>query len=98
MGENVAAFDTLAAARRMEAAGMNRDHAEAVAETAREAAGSHGADVATKADLAKDIAAAVEPLSTKADVAAMETRLTVRIVGFLLVITGLLLTVLFRLP
>lgn len=46
-------FDALSAARRMEAAGMAREHAEAVAETAREAAHADRDELATKADLAE---------------------------------------------
>ena len=44
----MSAFDALAAAHRLEDAGMARQQAEAVIETARDAAG----DPATKADLA----------------------------------------------
>ena len=47
-----AAFDTLSAARRMEEAGMDRAQAEALAETAREAASASRDDLATKSDLA----------------------------------------------
>ena len=97
----MASFDTLAAARELEAAGMDRVQAEAVAETCREAASADG-DVATKADLA----AAIAPLATKAELSALETRLTWRIVGivagvngaFAALIVGLLVAVLDRLP
>ena len=48
-------FDTLTAARNLEAAGIERRHAEAIAEGMREAAdaaaGADRADLATKADL-----------------------------------------------
>ncbi len=47
-----AAFDTLAAARRMEEAGMKREQAEAVAEAVRSAAESGREELATKTDLA----------------------------------------------
>ncbi len=47
-----AAFDTLTAARRMEAAGMKREQAEAVAEAVRSAAEADLEHLATKADLA----------------------------------------------
>ena len=47
-----AAFDTLAAARRMEDAGMKREQAEAVAEAVRTAAESGREELATKTDLA----------------------------------------------
>lgn len=84
-----ATFNTLAAARRMEQAGLSREAAEAVAETAREAAGE-GRDA----------------LATKADLSAMEARLTWRVVGIVFagnalmaaLIGGLLVAVLERLP
>ena len=44
-------FDTLKAARELEAAGMDRPQAEAVAKTMRDAAGADLDRVATKADL-----------------------------------------------
>lgn len=44
-------FDTLKAARVLEAAGIERRQAEAIAETAREAAGADRAQLATKAEL-----------------------------------------------
>ena len=53
-----AAFDTLTAARDLEAAGIERSHAEAIAATVR---------TANAADR--------EALATKADLAALETRL-----------------------
>ena len=62
------ALDTLAVARRLEEAGMDRRQAEAVAEAASEAAGANRSDLATRADL-------------KSEVAALETRLTWRMVG-----------------
>lgn len=68
-------FDTLAATRRLEDAGMERRQAEAVAETAREAAAASLREVATKADL-------------KADLATLETRLTRWILGATLTIIG----------
>ena len=58
----VAAFDTLAVARNLEAAGLDRAHAEAIAGTMRDAAGADR-----------------EPLPTKADLAALEDRLTARL-------------------
>ena len=44
-------FDTLKAARELEAAGMDRTQAEAVAKTMRDAAGADLDRFATKADL-----------------------------------------------
>ena len=60
-------FNPLATARELEAAGIERRQAEAIAEGMREAAdaaaGADRADLATKADLRT----AIEPLATKAD-------------------------------
>ena len=61
-------FNPLAAARDLEAAGIERRQAEAIAEGMREAADA--AAGAGRADLA-----------TKADLAALEARLTWRLVG-----------------
>ena len=47
-----AAFDTLAAARALKDAGMDPDHAEAVAEMGRAAASADRDQLATRADLA----------------------------------------------
>ena len=58
-----AAFDTLAAARNLEAAGVTRAHAEAIADTMRQAAGAGHEELATKADIDRLEAA------TKADIA-----------------------------
>ena len=62
------ALNTLAVARRLEEAGMDRRQAEAVAEAASEAAEANRSDLATRADL-------------KSEIAALETRLTWRMVG-----------------
>ena len=71
------AFDTLAASRDLEAAGMERRHAEAVAEVTAQAAGAGHEELATKADI-KDFA-------TKADLAAglarLEARLYLALIG-----------------
>ena len=48
----VSAFDTLTAARALEAAGIERRQAEAIAEGMRRAAGADRDELATKADLA----------------------------------------------
>ncbi len=45
-------FDSLAAARELEAAGIERAQAEAIAATMRTAAGADRADLATRTDLA----------------------------------------------
>ena len=50
---SAAAFDTLTAARELEAAGVERRQAEAIAEGMRRAAGADRAELATKTDLAE---------------------------------------------
>ena len=47
-----AAFDTLAAARALKDAGVEPEHAEAIANAVREAANASREELATKADLA----------------------------------------------
>ena len=74
-----AAFDTLAAARALRDAGMNLAQAEAVAEMVHEAVNT--SDLATRADVATLRA------ELRADLAALETRLTWRM---FLVVGGLL--------
>ena len=68
-----ASFDTLAAARDMERAGMDRKTSEAVASHMRAAA-----------------KAGHEALATKTDLAALEARLTWRIVGLVVAANALL--------
>ena len=46
-------FDALTAARKLEAAGVNRAHAEAIADQLRAAAGADLDELATKGDLAE---------------------------------------------
>ena len=58
-----AAFDTLSAARKLEAAGVERRQAEAHAEALREAVSADRGELATKADLAD--------FATKADLAEL---------------------------
>ena len=82
---NTVTFNPLTTARELEAAGIERRQAEAIAEGMREAAdaaaGADRADLATKADLRT----AIEPLATKAElavsIAALEARLTWRLAG-----------------
>ncbi len=64
-----AAFDTLTAARDLEAAGIERRQAEAIAGTVRQATAADREALATKADLAELRA------DMQADMAALETRL-----------------------
>lgn len=79
-------FDTLAAARDLESAGMDRPQAEAVAAAIRAGQG----ELATKADLAH--------LATKADLAAAEGRQTRQLLLTLAVHAGLIITVLKLFP
>ena len=58
-----AAFDTLAATRNLEAAGVTRAHAEAIADTVRQAAVADRDALATKADITH----LEDKLETKAD-------------------------------
>ncbi len=74
----VAAFDTLAAAKALEAAGMGKDHSEAIAAIARDAADAGSDNVATKADLAE----------LKAELKADMVTLTWRMVGLAAVIVA----------
>ena len=60
-------FDALAATRDLEAAGIERRQAEAIAEGMRQAASADRGDFATKADLAH--------FATKSDLADLENRL-----------------------
>ena len=80
---SAAAFDTLTAARDLEAAGIERRQAEAIAGTVRIATAAEREALATKADLAElradlaelradmqaDLHTAVEPLATKNELA-----------------------------
>ena len=73
---NATAFDTLAAARELEAAGLARDRAAAIADAAdRET-------LATKADIAN--------MATKTDLAKLEAHLTRRLVMLGAAIGGML--------
>ena len=82
------AFDTLTTARRLETAGVERTHAEAIAS----AIGSTQERVATRADL-EPLAtkAELEPLATKAELAALETRLTNRFYGSAVALAGVVI-------
>ena len=61
---NATTFDSLSAARRLRAAGLREEQAEAIAEALREASATNRGELATKADLV-----------TKIDLAALEARL-----------------------
>ena len=72
-----AAFDTLAVTRQLKARGFDADQAEAITEAVR--AGVTGG-VATKADLAELRSALRHDMADlRNDMAALETRLTIRI-------------------
>ena len=61
-------FDTLRAAKDLEAAGVPASHAEAIARTIRHSAAADLAQFATKADIAH--------FATKQDLASLETSMT----------------------
>ena len=68
-------FNALAAARDLKAAGIEAEHAEAIAEGMRAAAGADRADLVTKADLAHIAAKAdLAHIAAKADLAHIATK------------------------
>ena len=71
----VAVFDTLAVAEALQDAGLDTEKAKAIIATARADAGAGREELATKTDLAELGA------EFKADIAALESRLTWRMVG-----------------
>ena len=75
---NAAAFDTYTAAKRLRDAGFDERQAEAAVSMVRDAAGADREQLATKADLAE----------VRADLAALEARLTWRLVGIAAVIVA----------
>ena len=79
---NGTAFDTLAAARELEAAGLARDRAAAIVGVVRRADAADRETLATKADIAN--------MATKADLAGLEARLTRRLVMLGAAIGGML--------
>jgi len=84
------AFDTHKAVTALQRAGFETTQAEAVVNTMGEALGGN---VATKADLTEVRAALEADLATvKADLAALETRLTKHIYGVVLAGVGLTVT------
>ena len=78
------AFDTLAVARNLEAAGLERAHAEAIADAVRDAAGADREQLATKSDLGTLEDRITAKLATA--VAGLERRF----IGYGLAIAGLL--------
>ena len=87
-----AAFDTLAAAEALEAAGMEPRQAKACAAQLREAANAGQDALATKADLSSLRQA------TQADLSALEARLTWRIVGLVIAANALLVAAVKLIP
>ena len=78
-----AAFDTLAAARELEAAGMDRHLAEVTALNMHKAGTAHLDQLATKTDLEK------HRLATKADLAELKAELKT---GMLKIAVGIVIT------
>ena len=79
---NAATFDTYAAAKRLRDAGFDERQAEAAVSMVRDAAGADREQLATKADVAElkgDVAALESRVDAK--LAALEARLTWRLVG-----------------
>ena len=72
---DTAAFDTLATARKLKAAGIAEAHAEAIAECTAESARAGRSKLASKADIAA-LKADIAALKTdvKADIAGLEAR------------------------
>ena len=77
---NETVFDALAASETLAQAGFDERQAKAVAGVMRQAVGADRDTLATKADIA----------DVRADLAALETRLTVRLFGGLLAMGSLL--------
>ena len=84
--------DTLAIVRRLEEAGVNRGMAEAHADVIQAVIDNREENLATKADLAR-----VEA-NMEVRLAAMEARLTWRMVGLQIAIGGLIVAALKLLP
>ena len=80
---NGTTFDALAATETLVQAGFDERQARAVAGVVRQAVGADRDTLATKADLAASFA------SVRADLAAFETRFTVRLFGGLLAMGSL---------
>lgn len=79
------AVDTLVIARSLEAAGIERRQAEAHAEALRQVADANRGELATRADFAS-IKAEIVAIKAdfKAEIAALEARLTNRLYGVVL--------------
>ena len=78
-------FDTLTAARDLEAAGLERPQAEAIVKTMRESGRADFANLATKVDIAE---IRTEIADVRTAIANLETRLLRWIVGTILTTSG----------
>ena len=72
---SAATFDTLSTARELEAAGVERRQAEAIAEGMRRAVSADRGELATKADLAALETRLRSDLATKADLETLRSEL-----------------------
>ena len=81
-------FDTLAAARDLEAAGLERPQAEAIVKTMRESGRADFANLATKVDIAE---VRTEIADVRTAIANLETRLLRWMVGTVLTTAGVTL-------
>ena len=85
---NASTFDTLTAAQDLEAAGIERRQAEAIAEGMRRAASADHAELSHQADLTTTVA------TLRTELATLETRLTWKALG----IAGLILAAVKLIP
>lgn len=95
-------FDTLALARKLEAAGFPAAQAEALVDVIRDIQMAALSDLATRQDV-RDVRTDLDALkvATKADIRDLEQRLTIRVGGMLVVAVAVLaglMTFLARLP
>lgn len=102
---NAVAFDTLKTARALEGSGIPRAHAEAIAEQLAEGRTVDLSHLATRDELQTEIAklATKEELKyeialVRADMRDLENRMTIKLGGMLVVITGILLAAIRYLP
>ncbi len=85
-----ARFDTLAAAEALEDAGIDRMHAKAIATQLR--VSSEAGEPVTRHELHVAVG------GLKADLAALETRLTWRLIGFMVAVNALLVAAVKLIP
>lgn len=89
---NAVAFDTLKTARALEGSGIPRAHAEAIAEQLAEGRTVDLSHLATRDELKHEVAL------LRADMRDLESRMTIKLGGMLVVITGILLAAIRYLP